>query len=469
MNQHRYTLEPYKGMNTRYRCPGCQRTDKTFTRYIDTETGEHLADQVGRCNRESNCGYHYTPKQYFQDNGDKIGELCEQYAHPRARAYCLANPPQKTVTLIPVEVFKASLKSYEGNNFVKFLIVLFGSKITGELVSRYFIGSSKHWPGSTVFWQIDTQGKIRAGKIMLYSPSTGKRVKEPYDCITWVHSALKLPSFELKQVLFGEHLLKTDPGKPIAIVESEKTAIIASVYLPQFIWLAAGNKGGLNPDKCQVLKGRTVILYPDLKAFDEWTEKAKEIEKEIPGIRFVLSDLLETKAKPEDKAKGLDLADYLTRFDYKMFRKEGKEDINTTVHNGEKRETNGYKCENKEAEILPLEGSGNGIETVKRIESLKSLPDHSARAREAQEYSNIFLRVEEVNLWDISGLQLFFQTATIPTDPVRLDQCSTILNVPNMVESHFETVKAQNGNPRYLPYILRLESLKQILSTLKVN
>ncbi len=68
MSEHKYILEPYKGMNTRYRCPDCQQRDKTFSLYIDTETGEHIHSRVGRCNRESNCGYHYTPKQYFQDN-----------------------------------------------------------------------------------------------------------------------------------------------------------------------------------------------------------------------------------------------------------------------------------------------------------------------------------------------------------------------------------------------------------------
>ncbi len=64
MQSHKYILEPYKGMSTRYRCPECNHRDKTFSRYIDSETGQHIADHVGRCDRESNCGNHYTPKQF---------------------------------------------------------------------------------------------------------------------------------------------------------------------------------------------------------------------------------------------------------------------------------------------------------------------------------------------------------------------------------------------------------------------
>ena len=68
MSKHRYILEPYKGLKTRYTCPNCQHKGKTFTCYIDTETSNHIAPTVGRCNRESNCGYHYKPKQYFEEN-----------------------------------------------------------------------------------------------------------------------------------------------------------------------------------------------------------------------------------------------------------------------------------------------------------------------------------------------------------------------------------------------------------------
>ena len=185
-------------MNTRYCCPDCQQSDKTFSRYIDKETGEHIHPNVGRCNREIKCGYHYTPKQYFQDNNISFDQ-----------PQLIPNTRQtKPVSFIPADVFEASLKSYNFNHFVKYLIALLGAEVTTGLIGKYFIGTSKCWNGATVFWQIDTSGKIRTGKIMLYNPATGKRVKEPHNHITWAHKALKMPGFELKQCLYGEHVVQ---------------------------------------------------------------------------------------------------------------------------------------------------------------------------------------------------------------------------------------------------------------------
>ena len=92
----------------------------------------------------------------------------------------------------------------------------------------YRVGTSKHWQGATVFWQIAADGEVRGGKIMLYDRLTGHRVQEPFPHINWVHSVLKLPDFKLTQCFFGEHLLPYIRDKPVAIVESEKTAILAT-------------------------------------------------------------------------------------------------------------------------------------------------------------------------------------------------------------------------------------------------
>jgi hypothetical protein len=298
-------------MNTRYHCPSCQQRDKTFSLYIDTETGEHISPSVGRCNRESSCGYHYTPKQYFQDNN-----ISFDTSKPKAYTPKIITPKQKLISFIPVNVFKASLKSYDENNFIKFLINLFGNDVTSELISKYFIGTSKHWNVATVFWQIDFNGKIRTGKIMLYDAITGKRIKEPFNHIQWVHKVIKQPEFTLQQCLFGEHLLH-DKTKPVAIVESEKTAIIASVYLTQFIWVAAGSLTNLNAERCSILKGRSVTLFPDLKGFDKWNTKAKELSH---IASFTVSDLLERKATETEREQSFDLADYLIKFNHIEFQ-----------------------------------------------------------------------------------------------------------------------------------------------------
>jgi hypothetical protein len=193
--------------------------------------------------------------------------------------------------------------------------VVFPVKVTNALISSYFIATSKYWNGATVFWQIDTQGKVRTGKIMLYNPTNGKRVKEPFSHITWAHKALNQPVFNLTQCLFGEHLL-LDKTKPVAIAESEKTAIIGSVYLPQFIWLACGSLSNLSVEKCKILQGRSVILYPDLNCFDKWSSKAKELSH---ITKFTVSDLLERFSTDQERKDGLDVADYLIRYDHLKF------------------------------------------------------------------------------------------------------------------------------------------------------
>ena len=70
-----------------------------------------------------------------------------------------------------------------------------GDEAIGKAMSRYFIETSKYWNGSTVFWQIDTKGNIHTGKVMQYDPKTGKRVKQPINKISWVHTVLKLYDF----------------------------------------------------------------------------------------------------------------------------------------------------------------------------------------------------------------------------------------------------------------------------------
>jgi hypothetical protein len=63
--------------------------------------------------------------------------------------------------------------------------------------------------------------------------------------LTGCIKAFKEPEFY--QCLFGLHRITEDyQKKTIAIVESEKTAIVMSILLPHYIWLATGVKETLN-------------------------------------------------------------------------------------------------------------------------------------------------------------------------------------------------------------------------------
>jgi len=210
---------------------------------------------------------------------------------------------------ISLNIFHKSLMAYENNNFIVFLKSVFTPFLVDQAISKYKIGTSKHWKGATIFWQIDDLGNVRTGKVMLYDSIIGKRVKTPFDHITWVHSILKMNDFKLGQVFFGTHLSRSSTNT-IAIVESEKTAIIASLCFPDITWLAAGSMDGLKTEKLAPLKNRKIILYPDANAFELWTTFA---QKHNNTYSITVSSLLNNALSTEQLSKGEDIADFLLR------------------------------------------------------------------------------------------------------------------------------------------------------------
>ena len=204
----------------------------------------------------------------------------------------------------------ATMRGYDRNNLFNFISTVIGKDEATRLMEMYRVGTSKHWKGATVFWQITADGDVRGGKIMLYDRMSGHRVQKPYPHITWVHLALRMTDFRLNQCFFGEHLLPNIRDKPVALVESEKTAILATHYLPQYLWLATGGECScMNRETIKSLQGREVILVPDLKATEEW-RKRMVIFDEL-GIKVSLFEKLEQMATDEKRAHGLDIADYL--------------------------------------------------------------------------------------------------------------------------------------------------------------
>ena len=412
MEYYKYSL----ANRGKYHCPECGR--KTFVLYIDNRTNKPLHSTVGKCDRSDNCGNHYTPKQYFQDNNisfDKSSYTPQTKPTPK---------PKPQSSFIDTDKFKESLQGYEKNNFIQYLYSIFPVEVVDNAISLYSVGTSKN--GGIVFWQIDLQSKIRTGKIIVYDMN-GHRRKDIQPPIQWVHRQFKLSNYNLSQCLFGEHLLH-DTTKKVAIVESEKTAIIASVYLPQFIWLACGGSEGLNIEKCQCLKGRNVVLFPDVKMFDKW----KAISNKLTEICNVfVSDLIEKKATETECKAGFDLADYLIKIPYKEPEKQFEpqpiqipQPINKSVTEQETAEK-----ESCNDEVLPIES-----ETVN--------------------FEN-----------DIIELKAFFSNAILPTKPIKLNSWTTINDVSLFIDTHITALTNCNTNRLILPYLKRLQEFKTVLNS----
>ena len=349
-------LEPYHGRDSRHACPACKQ-QKTFTFYIDGETGRPINPTVGKCNREIKCGYHYTPREYFRDNPKPkrylTGNLFEQsdtgssmynitgssmsnneirkerenrgntLVGGQPNQFNQTNKINQTGNLNYVEILQnkidcispryvISSKSYN-SNFVEFLHNYFPREKIREAVDNYALGAASY--KRVIFWQIDNNDNVRTGKIMQYNPHTGKRVKNEKGGINWVHNIIKKRSavfehYNLCQCYFGEHLLNLYPDKPVAIVEAEKTAVIGSMIYSDFIWLAAGNLHGLNSPKSKVLRDRYVLLYPDAGCYEKWKAKLKKISSDV-HCTMEISDVVEKHATEQQLEYGYDIADYI--------------------------------------------------------------------------------------------------------------------------------------------------------------
>lgn len=302
--EHKYTLEPYKsGGSNRYTCPSCGKK-KCFTRYVNADTGEYIDDSCGKCNHELSCGYHYTPKDYYRE-------------HPQLRDFPSVHTSNPLINNMKKEKAERPIcyvdpnfvtQSHSPNSqFMKWIESAIGRPDDIQRVfEEYRIGATRD--GGVIFWQIDHEGKVRTGKIMHYW-NNGHRVQDEEDYArmrnqsytekspsptVFIHSVMKSKGmlskdWQLTQCLFGEHLLKGRSGDIVCLVESEKSAIICSIFYPQFVWLATGGSNGLNKFKLKPLKGRRVIIYPDSGELETW----RKIMSQTQGIDYSIVDNLE--------------------------------------------------------------------------------------------------------------------------------------------------------------------------------
>jgi len=246
----RYQL-PKKAIKTD--CPDCgPKHRRTLSRYVDTLTNEPLPEIYGRCDRESNCGYHLNPykkgpsglsyhdevkartnpgpipRAWFtiaakqkhrgvSKQGIITGLLQAENATlkqaERVAAFLFNKPGVEPVRAtsgssgevfaIPDEVLRQSLGHYERNQFAWLLRRHFGRPIADELLRRFAIGTSGRWPGACVFWYIDEFQRIRGGQIKLFDETFHTvtyvvKDGEKRSRTTWVHSSFAQRCHEQK-------------------------------------------------------------------------------------------------------------------------------------------------------------------------------------------------------------------------------------------------------------------------------
>lgn len=303
---YRYVLD--RSDKKRNPCPSCGHVG-VFRPYVHVETNEPAGPEYGVCDRIHNCCYINYPRH------DMDPQETASFKPPP--------PPPSTSWRCPPEIV-AMTSDHRGNAFAHWLVGIYGDRAK-EVLRMYKVGTyppsekNPHLAGSMVYWQIDANGEYRSGKIIPYGPD-GKRVKSLGSL--WVHSVVwdkSMSDLGIGQVLFGSHLLGQEG--PVAVVESEKSALICAIEYPGHIWLATGGSNMIGLDLFMPLAGRDVTLFPDAGMYVDrelvnpntgkayiragWATKAADIEPLMQSL--VVSDVLECIGAEE----GEDVADYL--------------------------------------------------------------------------------------------------------------------------------------------------------------
>lgn len=261
-------------------------------------------------------------------------------------------PKPKDMLVLPMRYVEQTQQTLYNDNLALWLASLpWDGAQTARLdkvADEYHLGHSNKLD-MTIFWQIDEQGRVRTGKMMKYYPKGhlkfGHRDKDSQYNFDFVHTALSRPQLvrdrlgfpvvgedgqyvyevkhkdifdddkqEMKQCLFGMHLLSKYPGADVKIVESEKTAIVMAIAYGNHakqVWMACGGLQNINRDKLApiIREGRNVTLFPDRDGVDKW--KVRSMQLNYPNV--VVDAIPVTKWwKPCDGEKA-DIADVVVR------------------------------------------------------------------------------------------------------------------------------------------------------------
>jgi len=273
-------------------CPSCSYI-KCFVPYVYVGSRQIVDESLyGKCDREDNCGYHWMPPPNIGENG--VNQVNYHHA-PNV-------PPTQPISTIFWAVVKPTQRGWGNNNLIKYWTRnnLFDVNTIEKTLNKYIVGTTANTfgGGATMFWQVDENNDVRSGKVMQYCPNSGKRIKNK---ITWAHTLFGIENYNLEQCLFGEHLI--DKSNKIAIVESEKTALIMDMVDNTYTWVASCGLNGINKRAKKVLKGKDVTLFYDIGAENKWKAKSYDYEYHLADVKRIM------ESNNYDYKQGDDIAD----------------------------------------------------------------------------------------------------------------------------------------------------------------
>ena len=287
-----------------YHCFGCDKSGDALTFVAEIE-GLNLkdADQFQRAAKiVADCGgVNLMPET--SGNGD----LKRPFQPNRPKPTFPTEPSQPPVYIDIAEVRTASAL-VEKSTLFKFLCGVYSLNAVRRAFDLYLAGSTAEFgnvPGyASAFPYIDMEGNCVDIHLMKYE-TDGHRSKGGYTQ-NWLIAKKGKSDRRGKWPLFGEHLLPLDPTAPVGIVESEKTALIGTIAMPGYIWVATGSVANLNAKRLNAVKNRECYLFPDLDGLPRWEEKANRLADEGFNVTFCGDFIRDNATSPKD-----DLADIL--------------------------------------------------------------------------------------------------------------------------------------------------------------
>ena len=293
-NDYRYQLETPRVTGRRQQkttCPHCGKK-KCFVRYVDTHNGnQYVADEVGKCDHQHSCGYHYKPSDYYRDN--------QWVTKPASNDHCtpIPLPPFRPLSMDYVTRShspQSTFWQWLSNDVAQRLAI--PPERLRQVFDDYQLGATHQ--SDVIFWQIDHLGQVHGGHIMQYHADGHRGGYQSWTHVKLIRDGVLPQDWQLNQCLFGQHLLTRRPDDHVCIVESEKTALIMAACRPEYLWLATAGSGGLSAERLHCLQGRRVILFPDSGCYDKWSRHMQA----TTAIHYTISPRLECYAPNTDLA-----------------------------------------------------------------------------------------------------------------------------------------------------------------------